>query len=75
MLLSQAIIDEKIPVIETAGSPQLAEYWAKFKAANPEVKILHKCVSVRHALKAQNGGCDFISLDGFECAGHPGTRA
>jgi nitronate monooxygenase len=69
----QAIIDEKIPVIETAGSPLCAKYWEMFKRANKDVTIIHKCVSIRHALKAQDGGCDFISLDGFECAGHPGV--
>ena len=51
---------------ETAGSPQCAEYWEKFKKHDPNTVILHKCVSTRHALKAEKLGCDFISLDGFE---------
>lgn len=70
---SQAIIDENIQVVETAGSPLCAKYWDMLKQANKDIVIIHKCVSVRHALKAQQGGCDFISLDGFECAGHPGA--
>ena len=51
---------------ETAGSPMCAEYWEKFKKHDPNTVILHKCVSTRHALKAEKLGCDFISLDGFE---------
>ncbi|EOD30301.1 hypothetical protein EMIHUDRAFT_123153 [Emiliania huxleyi CCMP1516] len=42
------------------------------KAGNPDVCIIHKCTTIRHALKAQAMGCDMISLDGFDCAGHPG---
>ena len=64
-----AIIDSAVTVIETAGnSPK--EFIARLKAAN--IKILHKCTSVRHALSAQKHGVDIISIDGFECAGHPG---
>lgn len=66
------VLSEKIPVIETAGSPKCAELWEALKAANPEIVIIHKCTTVRHALKAQSLGCDMISLDGFDCAGHPG---
>ncbi|MDN5913779.1 MAG: nitronate monooxygenase family protein [Pseudonocardia sp.] len=65
----QVIVESGIPVVETAGS-------------NPEphlplfhehgVKVLHKCTSVRHALKAERVGVDGVSIDGFECAGHPG---
>lgn len=65
----QAIIDSGVKVVETAGnSPK--EFVDKFKAAG--VHILHKCTSVRHALSAERNGVDIISIDGFECAGHPG---
>jgi NAD(P)H-dependent flavin oxidoreductase YrpB (nitropropane dioxygenase family) len=67
---SQAIIDSGIKVVETAGTPAIAEYWTMFKAAG--LKIVHKCTSVRHALSAERKGVDAISIDGFECAGHPG---
>ncbi|MEB3372080.1 NAD(P)H-dependent flavin oxidoreductase [Saccharopolyspora mangrovi] len=65
----QAIIESGITVVETAGSNP-AEQVAAFKPAG--VKVLHKCTSVRHALKAQELGVDGVSIDGFECAGHPG---
>ncbi len=65
----QVIIDEGITVVETAGrSPE--QYMAAFK--NAGVKVIHKCTSVRHALKAEAIGCAAASVDGFECAGHPG---
>ncbi len=67
---AQVIIDAGIKVVETAGTPAVAEQWAMFKAAG--VKIIHKCTSVRHALSAERKGVDAISIDGFECAGHPG---
>lgn len=67
---AQAIIDSGITMVETAGTPAIAEQWAMFKAAG--VKIIHKCTSVRHALSAERKGVDAISIDGFECAGHPG---
>jgi nitronate monooxygenase len=64
-----AILDSGIKIIETAGnSPK--EFASKLKAAG--VTIVHKCTSVRHALSAQRYGVDLISIDGFECAGHPG---
>ena len=63
------IIDSGIGIIETAGNVP-REYFAKLKAA--KMKILHKCTSVRHALSAQKAGVDIISIDSFECAGHPG---
>ena len=63
------IIDSGIGIIETAGNVP-REYFTKLKAA--KVKILHKCTSVRHALSAQKAGVDIISIDSFECAGHPG---
>lgn len=64
-----AIINGGIKIVETAGrNPQ--EHLPKLKDAG--VKIIHKCTSVRHALKAQKIGCDAASVDGFECGGHPG---
>ena len=65
----QAIIDNGVKIVETAGNnPQ--KYMADLKAAG--VKVIHKCTSVRHSLKAEAVGCDAISVDGFECGGHPG---
>ncbi|KAA9153992.1 nitronate monooxygenase [Amycolatopsis acidicola] len=63
------IVDSGIPVVETAGFNP-AEHLPAFRAGG--VKVLHKCTSVRHAVKAQELGVDGISIDGFECAGHPG---
>ncbi len=61
--------EEGIKFIETAGrSPE--QYMPQMKDAG--MKVIHKCTSVRHALKAQKIGCDAVSIDGFECAGHPG---
>jgi len=66
---AQAIIDSGVKIVETAGrNPE--PYMAAFKEA--EIKVIHKCTSVRHSLKAQAIGCDAVSVDGFECAGHPG---
>jgi nitronate monooxygenase len=65
----RAIIEAGITIVETAGSnpePHMAE----FKQHN--IKVLHKCTSVRHAVKAEAAGVDGVSIDGFECAGHPG---
>jgi len=67
---AQAIIDGGIKVVETAGTAAVAELWELFKAA--DIRILHKCTAVRHALSAERKGVDVISIDGFECAGHPG---
>ncbi|MET8430435.1 nitronate monooxygenase family protein [Nocardia sp. NPDC004860] len=64
-----AIIDSGIRVVETAGFNP-AEHLPAFQRAG--VKVLHKCTSVRHALKAEALGVDAVSIDGFECAGHPG---
>jgi len=72
MAYARVMIDEAIPVVETAGSPKCAEIWAELKAAAPDTQIIHKCSTVRHALKAESLGSDAISLDGFDCAGHPG---
>lgn len=65
----QAIIESGVRIVETAGyQPQ--EHVAHFKANG--VKVIHKCTAVRHALSAQRMGVDAVSIDGFECAGHPG---
>ncbi|EEN87221.1 nitronate monooxygenase [Rhodococcus sp. D-46] len=63
------IIDCGVKVVETAGSSP-APHLPHFHGAG--IKVLHKCTSVRHAVKAQALGVDSISIDGFECAGHPG---
>ena len=66
---AQAIVETGIKIVETAGNnPQ--RFIPAFKAAG--IKIIHKCTSVRHASKAEAIGCDAVSIDGFECAGHPG---
>ena len=65
----RAIVDGGVAIVETAGNnpqpllPPLQE---------AGIKVIHKCTSVRHALKAQRLGCDAVSVDGFECGGHPG---
>jgi len=64
-----AIIQGGVRIVETAGRNP-AEYMPALKAAG--VKVIHKCTSVRHALKAEKIGCDAVSVDGFECGGHPG---
>ncbi|WP_062994995.1 NAD(P)H-dependent flavin oxidoreductase [Nocardia mikamii] len=66
---AQAIIESGVKIVETAGSnPE--PFLPYYKEAG--IKVLHKCTSVRHALKAQKIGVDGVSIDGFECAGHPG---
>lgn len=67
---AQAIIDGGVKIVETAGTQAVREIWAMLKPHG--VVILHKCTAVRHALSAERAGCDVISIDGFECAGHPG---
>ncbi|MDF8333714.1 NAD(P)H-dependent flavin oxidoreductase [Novosphingobium cyanobacteriorum] len=67
---AQAIIDGGVKIVETAGTPAVREIWEMLKPHG--VTILHKCTAVRHALSAEKAGCDVISIDGFECAGHPG---
>lgn len=65
----RAIIDGGVKIVETAGNnPQ------KWLPALQEagIKVIHKCTSVRHALKAESIGCDAVTVDGFECGGHPG---
>jgi NAD(P)H-dependent flavin oxidoreductase YrpB (nitropropane dioxygenase family) len=67
--LIEVIVNSGVKVVETAGNnPQ--KYLPALKAA--DVKIIHKCTAVRHALKAESIGCDAVSVDGFECGGHPG---
>ncbi len=65
----QVIIDSGIKIVETAGNNP-RDVVPKFKQHG--IKVLHKCTSVRHALSAERHGVDIISIDGFECAGHPG---
>ena len=67
--LIQAIIEGGVRIVETAGrSPEL--YMPVLRQHG--VKVIHKCTSVRHSLKAERIGCDAVSVDGFECGGHPG---
>jgi nitronate monooxygenase len=65
----EAIIEGGVKIVETAGNNP-APHLPSLKAAG--VKVIHKAVAVRHALKAQSVGVDAVSIDGFECAGHPG---
>lgn len=65
----QTIIDSGVKIVETAGNNP-AQYLPPLKEAG--VRVIHKCTSVRHSLKAQSIGCDAVSVDGFECGGHPG---
>ena len=65
----KAIIDGGVKAVETAGNnPQ--KWMPMLKEAG--IKVIHKCTSVRHSVKAQSIGCDAVSVDGFECGGHPG---
>lgn len=66
---AQAIVDSGVPFVETAGNNP-SEFLEMFKPAG--IKVIHKATSVRHALKAQALGVDAVSIDGFDCAGHPG---
>ena len=65
----KAIIDGGVKVVETAGNNPVQVLPALHDAG---IKVIHKCTAVRHALKAQSIGCDAVSVDGFECGGHPG---
>ena len=67
--LIQTVIDAGVKVVETAGNNP-APYMPMLKEAG--IKVIHKCTAVRHALKAEKVGCDAVSVDGFECGGHPG---
>ena len=65
----KAIIEGGVRIVETAGrSPE--KYMPQLKEA--DIAVIHKCTSVRHSLKAERIGCDAVSVDGFECGGHPG---
>ena len=66
----QAIVDAKIDVVETAGTPAVKDIWELLLSRG--VRIIHKCTSVRHALSAERHGVHAVAIDGFECAGHPG---
>ncbi len=65
----RAIIEGGVQIVETAGNNP-AKWLPALKDAG--IKVIHKCTSVRHALKAEAIGCDAVSVDGFECGGHPG---
>ena len=67
--LIEVIINNGVTVVETAGRNP-AVYMPAMKEAG--IKVIHKCTSVRHSIKAQDIGCDAVSVDGFECGGHPG---
>ena len=67
---AQAVLDGGVRIVETAGTPAVRELWEMLKPHG--VRILHKCTAVRHALSSERAGVDVISIDGFECAGHPG---
>jgi nitronate monooxygenase len=65
----RAIIEGGVKIVETAGNnPQ--KWLPALKEAG--IRVIHKCTSVRHSVKAQTIGCDAVSVDGFECGGHPG---
>ena len=65
----RAIIEGGVKIVETAGNNPQQWLPALHEAG---IKVIHKCTSVRHSLKSQSIGCDAVSVDGFECAGHPG---
>lgn len=69
---AQVMVEEGVPIVETAGSNPAQ--WIKFfkNQKSHNIICIHKCVTIRHALAAERAGVDIISLDGFECAGHPG---
>lgn len=65
----RTIIESGVKIVETAGNNPV-KFLPPLKEAG--VKVIHKCTSVRHSVKAQSIGCDAVSVDGFECGGHPG---
>jgi nitronate monooxygenase len=67
--LVNTIVESGVKVVETAGNNP-AKWLPQLKEAG--IKVIHKCTSVRHSVKAQDIGCDAVSVDGFECGGHPG---
>jgi NAD(P)H-dependent flavin oxidoreductase YrpB (nitropropane dioxygenase family) len=68
---AQVVLDEGIRIVETAGNSP-GPIIKQLKEADPPCVILHKCTTIRHALSAVKLGVDFLSIDGFECAGHVG---
>lgn len=65
----QVVVESGVKIVETAGrSPE--QFMPEFKKNG--IKVIHKCTSVRHGIKAEKIGCDAVSIDGFESAGHPG---
>jgi NADH:quinone reductase (non-electrogenic) len=67
---ADAVVDSGVKILETAGTKAVRDIWERVKPHG--ITILHKCTSVRNALSAERAGCDIVSIDGFECAGHPG---
>lgn len=67
---ARAIVESGVTIVETAGTPAVRPIWEQLK--EHDVTIVHKCTSVRHAVSAERRGVDVVSIDGFECAGHPG---
>jgi nitronate monooxygenase len=67
---ARVIVESGVGVVETAGTKELWPIWELLKESG--VRIIHKCTSVRHSVSAEARGVDAISIDGFECAGHPG---
>lgn len=70
LAIVEAIADAGITIVETAGTPAVREVWEMLHARR--ITIIHKCTSVRHALSSERLGVHAVSIDGFECAGHPG---
>lgn len=68
---AQVVVDEGIKIVETAGNVKIKEVIAKVKGEGG-AQVLHKCTTIRHSLAAIKLGVDFLSIDGFECAGHVG---
>ncbi len=66
------IIGSGVKIVETAGNQAVVEIWPRLKTAG--IRIIHKCTTVRHALTSERKGVDAVSIDGFECAGHPGEE-
>lgn len=66
----EAIVDGGVRIVETAGTPAVQEIWDMMRPHG--IRVIHKCTSVRHAISSEKRGVHAISIDGFECAGHPG---
>lgn len=65
-----AIVEGGVSIVETAGTPAVKDVWDMMRSRG--IRIIHKCTSIRHALSSERQGIHAISIDGFECAGHPG---